>query len=82
MEEDPAVTRQVSSWQYFKFNAFYSLVMVVLLPLTVQLTTLPFYVATTILVFRFGLLWGALLVPASWAIDLGVDILWMMVVKK
>lgn len=79
---DPGATRQVSTWQYFKFNAFYSLLMVVLLPLTVQFSTLPFYFAMMVLVFKQGLLWGVLLMPAAWGIDLATDFLWMMLVKK
>lgn len=82
VESDPGATRQVSAWQYFKFNAFYTLLIAVLLPLSVQFSTVPFYIATTVLVFKFGVLWGVLLVPISWGIDLTTDILWMMLVKK
>lgn len=81
-ECDPGVTRQVSTWQYVKFNVIYSLIMAVLLPLSVQASTLPFYVATSVVVFKFGVLWGVLLVPVSYLCDLAMDVLWMMVVKK
>jgi hypothetical protein len=79
---DPGATRQVSSWQYFKFNAFYTLLMVVLLPLSVQFSTLPFYLASLVLVFKKGIVWGVLLMPVSWGIDLVTDFVWMMLVKK
>lgn len=82
VESEPGVTRQVSSWQYFKFNALYSLIMAVLLPLSVQFATLPFFIASSVLVFKYGIVWGVLLMPASWAIDLCTDFLWMMAVKK
>lgn len=81
VESEPGVTRQVSSWQYFKFNTFYTLLMVVLLPLTVQFSTLPFYLATLALVFKKGLVWGVLLMPVAWGIDLVTDFIWMMLVK-
>lgn len=82
VDSDPGVNRQVSAWQYFKFNAFYTALMAVLLPLTVQFSTMPFYIASTVLVFKYGILWGVLLVPVSWSIDMATDFLWMMLVKK
>lgn len=82
VESDPGITRQVSSWQYFKFNAFYTLIMAVLLPISIQCATLPFYIATSVLVYKYGILWGVLLLPVSWAIDLCTDFLWMMMVKR
>lgn len=76
------MTRQVSTWQYVKFNVTYSLIMAVLLPLALLASTLPFYVVTSVVMFKFGLLWGALLVPVAYLCDLTMDVLWMMVVKK
>lgn len=82
IEEDPAVCRRVGTWQYVKFNLFYSLMMLLVLPLTVLLSTLPFSIASAVLVFKTGLLWASLLVPVSWMLGLAMEVLWMMLVKK
>lgn len=82
VDSDPAVTRQVSKWQYFKFNAFYTFMMLILLPLTVQISTTPFFMLTTFVTFKFGIIWVAVTVPVAWFVHLWADILWMMLVKK
>jgi len=56
--------------------------MMVLLPVSAQLCTTPFYLATTVVVFKCGIVFGALLVPGTWLFELAMEILWMALVKR